>query len=610
MRVKVDLSADGKRATVYFSYSPSAVAAIKEVPGAKFVEPKIGRAAHWTIPLDLTSAQRLREAFGEALELSDAIRQWGTKQVRAQRRLRVVAAADDAELANVPPAASAWLRPYQRADVKIMSMANVLNMNQPGVGKTVEVIYAVQEAGLPGPHLVIAPITLHKDPWRNELASHAPAGTRILFGSTPEERREAIFSCWDFVQRGLASHDWLILNPDIVRVSKVWAEDEVPPGVTILSHDHKGNAYVPRDDSSELLFRIKWGSLTVDEFHKMGLGEDRNTLFSRAMFSLGANARRRFLTSGTPIGGKPIRLWGVLHFIEPELYSSKWRWAEQWLEIDDNFHGKKIGDFQKGREQAFAEAHSRHIINRSRKSALPGLPDKVIINVACEMTAKQRKAYDDFIVLAEANLDGGRVISTGVLGEFTRLKQFANALCRVDSKGNVVPTQESGKIPALIERLDGFGLRGRAPEPHARAIVASESARFVELLEKVLGAERLNVRRLDGSVTGTARDQVIDWYKELDPEARILVMTTQTGGIGLNLGMTGSIHIMDETWNPDDQEQLEDRGMRDRTTPLIVLYYRSEDSIQEYIAEIGAGKRLNNAELSQIRERIQKSRTP
>lgn len=63
--------------------------------------------------------------------------------------------------------------------------------------------------------------------------------------------------------------------------------------------------------------------------------------------------------------------------------------------------------------------------------------------------------------------------------------------------------------------------------------------------------------------------------------------------------MTGSIHIMDETWVPDDQEQLEDRGERNRTTPLIVVYYRTKDSIQEYIHQVGINKtRQNNKVLA------------
>jgi SNF2 family DNA or RNA helicase len=69
--------------------------------------------------------------------------------------------------------------------------------------------------------------------------------------------------------------------------------------------------------------------------------------------------------------------------------------------------------------------------------------------------------------------------------------------------------------------------------------------------------------------------------------------------------MTGSIHILDETWNPDDQEQLEDRGMRNRTTPLMCLYYRTEASIQEYIAAVAADKLGTNKKvLDTIREAV------
>jgi SNF2 family DNA or RNA helicase len=194
------------------------------------------------------------------------------------------------------------------------------------------------------------------------------------------------------------------------------------------------------------------------------------------------------------------------------------------------------------------------------------------------------------------------VTADGVLAEFARAKQFANAMCEIRD-GEIHPIAESGKIPVLLDRLDTFGIRKVDPEPAARAIVASESRRFVLLLERVLAEAGLNVKRLDGSVknlkTRKDRDNVIDWYKDIESaagsrEARVLVMTTDTGGVGLNLGMTGSIHIMDETWNPDDQEQLEDRGERNRTTPLIVVYYRTKDSIQEYIHQVGLNKVKQN----------------
>jgi SNF2 family DNA or RNA helicase len=590
MKVFAELNEQGTRICVYFKYDPSAVAAVKEIPGRRFA----GDAApkHWTVPADLTTAKRLREVFGGALQLGDGLKAWGREQVRAARSLAQVAGADDAQLARVGDEAAAWLRPYQRADVAMMARTNVLNTNQPGTGKTVEVIYATQEAGVAGgAHLVIAPITLHKDPWADELAAHAPKGTRVHWGETPAARRKAMHAALADIKAGHPT--WLIVNPDMIRTQRAEENDTRP----VLSRDHKGNAYVAKDDVAPL-FQVQWASLTLDEFHKYGLGENRNTLFARAVDALGRNAGRRYALSGTPMGGKPVRLWGVLHFIEPQLYTSKWRWAEQWLVVSDNGYGKKIGGLLPGRDAAFHDAHAQHMVRRDRADVLPGLPPKVVLDVQAPMTPTQAKVYRQFEKQAMVDLEGGKISATGVLAEFARLKQLANALCTVEKDGKLFPTEESGKLPVLLDRLDTHGCGvGDSAQPGARAMVASESQRMVEMVCDWLVDQGINARRLDGTVTGAKRTAVLDWYKAPSEDARVLVMTTQTGGVGLNLGMTGSIHILDETWNPDDQEQLEDRGMRNRTTSLVCLYYRTAGTIQEYVQEVAAGKAINNANI-------------
>lgn len=632
LRAFAELNAKGDKIEVHFKYTPEAVKAIKEVPGRRFNDKDPNRK-HWTIPLNLESGSRLREEFGMGLVLGDALKTWGREEVRRQRNLRSVSESDDATLDLVSAERAKWLRPYQRADVKMMSMANVINANQPGVGKTVEVIYATIEAGLPGPHIVVAPITLHKDPWLNELTEHLP-GALVFWGETPNERRKALADALAAFQAGRRDI-WLILNPDMIRAEsdkkaeKLKAESlrNVQGSVialekqialdfgrrTILSKDHKGNGYYAKEDIEDLFkLDLSQGSLTLDEFHKHGLGEDRNTLFARAALALGKGAARRYALSGTPMGGKTIRLWGVLHFIEPDEYGSKWRWAERWLQIDDNGFGKTIGELDKGRTEEFYTAHAKHLVRRTRKDALPGLPEKVVIDVECYMTPKQAKAYDAFEKMSEVMVEGGRVSANGTLAEFARMKQLANALCEIKN-GELHPTRESGKLPILIEKLDEFGIRpekpGISPEPGARAIVASESKRMVEMVAAALADLGLNVKVLTGEVTGKKRNEVIDWYKDTSSpagaeEARLMVMTTQTGGVGLNLGMTGSIHILDETWNPDDQEQLEDRGMRNRTTPLMVFYYRTKGSIQEYIESVTDGKVINNKNVVDLRGRI------
>jgi SNF2 family DNA or RNA helicase len=594
IRAFCELSEDGRRIEVYFRYSADAVAAVKRIAGRRFVgdaNPK-----HWTIPADMISARRLREEFGDGLQLGDAVQAWGKEQARQERAVAKLNNADDATLKLLDKEAAKWLRPYQRADVAMMAATNVLNANQPGVGKTVEVIYAAQEAGLAGPHLVIAPITLHKDPWANELEAHAP-DARVFWGSTPAERKQAVKDAAAAIAAG-EPNVWLIVNPDMIRTDKNPGDEDTRP---VLSRDHKGNVYVAKPEVASL-FTTEWATLTLDEFHKYGLGADRNTLFARAVKTLGERSQRRYALSGTPMGGKPIRLYGVLNFVEPQLYPSKWRWAEQWLEISDNGYGKKIGGLLPGREASFYEAHGKHMIRRNRADVLPGLPPKVVLDVRVPMSKKQERMYREFERSASVAVEGGQLVADAMLAEFARLKQLANALCRVDDQGVVWPTTDSGKLPILLDRLDTHGVGpADTAEPGARAIVASESQRFVKVVCEWLVEQGINARRLDGTVTGAKRDAVIDWYKEDADEARVLVMTTQTGGVGLNLGMTGSMHILDETWNPDDQEQLEDRGMRNRTTPLNILYYRTDDTIQRYIQNVGAGKRLSNRQLLDLR---------
>jgi SNF2 family DNA or RNA helicase len=621
---------DQKRIAVYFPFNQRLKDAIKKELNGRFVNKDKSPTgqAFWTVALDLATARRLREIVGPGLTLGTGIEAWGRDEKRAQRQLRSLSSGSDATLERVDQVSADWLRPYQRADVKHMSLADAINANQPGTGKTVETIYATIESGVPGPHIVVCPTSLFKDPWRDELARHLP-DARVIYGDSPAGRRGAINFTWMEWKEGRAEDIWLLLNPEMIRVERITVEvgtgrdkrDRTPEqmeaeirGRQILSKDHKGSLYVPKGDSysaEALLYEIEWGWVVADEFHKYGLGGDRNTQYARGLAALRSNSERAAALSGTPTGGKPIRLWGPLNFTNPDKYPAKWKWAQLWLTNADGTgpvepgEGTGIGGITPGREVEFYDAHAINLIRRTRAEALPGMPPKQVIDVWVDMTKAQRAAYDAFMRAAEVELEGGRVSANGILAEYQRAKQFANAFCIVDG-GDVLPVADSGKLPELLNRLDTFGIRKTDAEPGARAIVASESQRFVLLLEGYLDKAGIKVKRLDGTVVNKPRskdrDDVIDWYKDVTSkpgkaEARVLVMTTQTGGVGLNLGMTGSIHIMDETWNPDDQEQLEDRGMRNRTTPLIVLYYRTKNSIQEYIHEVGLNKSKQTAKV-------------
>jgi len=621
LRVFAELSEDRERIEVHFRYDRALVERIKSVPGKRFV-PRDKGGPYWTVPATLLSGKRLRETFGEGLVLGDAVKAWGREQVQLEGNLRALHTAEDAELERVPERIALAIagevvpglpkpfnqkrdaRPYQRADIKMMSMANVLNANQPGTGKTLEYIGSIYEAGLEdGPHLVCAPVRSLENVWAMEFNRFTDMP--VYTAEQPAKRTSIIkgFLNWHQMEEGKVPGCVVAVNPDMLRLEKYWdaKRDADKPLVEDALHarkDYKGNAYRYRSPEQRALFAINWRTFVVDEFHKAG--QSRLSLFMQGAQLI--KAERIHFMSGTPMGGKVRKLWPTLNVIGPEEYKSEWAWIDAWLEVDDNGYGKTVGGILPGREDDFYAHHSKHLVRRLKRDALPGLPAKVFIDVECGMTTKQAKEYRAFAADAEAAIEGGMIATNNILAEYTRLKQLANARCEVREDGTIHPTMDSGKLPQLLEKLDAEGIRKTDPEPGARAIVATESKRFANVVAAYLRAEGLACDLL----TGDTKDSkpIISRFKDETEEPYVIVMTTDTGGVSLNLEEAGSVHVLDEKWNPDDQEQLEDRGDRgSRTTPLRCYYYRTKGTIQEYVQDVCEGKKLTNGNVLDARRK-------
>jgi SNF2 family DNA or RNA helicase len=597
-----ELSADGKRIEVYFPYNPEAVAKISGksfagvkypgVPGAKFV-PRDKGGPHWTIPLDMISAQRLRDAMGEGLELGKAITEWGRVHVAEARNLATLATADDAKLKVLPdvlPDLAAFLRPFQRADVAFMAKASVMNSNEQGLGKTVEAIAAVFEGELDmGPQLVVAPLTSHETVWKYEIDTHVGDPVFILNGESYPDMRE--------IKRLLRAKEpfWFITTANQIR---------------------KG---LPAP-----LNTVKWKTLIIDEFHKTGLTNvsgdpSKGTQFGRAVRAI--KRERSFFLSGTPMGGKPIKLWGVLNHLKPDVFTSKWRWAEQWLHISEGWGGhKEISGLRPDTIEKFYPAHAQFIVRRLKKEVLPQLPDKQYINVWCKMTGSQAKQYATMDDLAETRIDDERLSANGILAEYTRLKQFAAAERSMTKtmitkrSGEVVehidlPIKSSNKLPYLIDKLNEIGIDPDDPTGDAVAVVASQSKVFIKWIADALNKAGIRTELITGDTKAKERASIVKRFQSGKDSPRVIAVTTTAGGVAITLDRADTVHILDETWDPDDQAQLEDRIHRiSRIHQVMCYYYRSEGTIEEDIFVANEGKATTTRNIMDVRRQMFKNR--
>lgn len=583
--VKATLNEDGTRIEVRFPYDPAAVARIKAVAGRAFVPAEKG-GPHWTVPASIESARDLREAMGPEMILSEKLKSWGRAEVVREHELHSLARADTGEA----PLLEATLpglhqlvsgREYQLADIALMARENTLNANQPGMGKTAETLGAIAEAGLiEGQHLIIAPKTSLDVVWRDHIEKWVPGHPVVTFSGdlSQAERGDAR----RIIEEAGGGPLWLVTTPDRLRAGL----DTIAPG----------------------LGRNRWASVTVDEFHKMGLSNTRSA-FHKAINKV--LAERRFALSGTPMGGRPSSLWGVLHWLAPARYSRKWDWYRKWLDVRHNGFGWEVGGILPGREDAFYASMAQHLVRRTKDECMPWLPPKTYVDVWVPMGARQRKQYKQMSDDAELRIDEQHLSATSVLAEYTRLKQLAGARCEIDvlitddkEQVSLKPTADSPKLAYLLDRLGDHGILPEGSEgrdPEARAIVGTQFKKYAHVVSLYLTDKGISHVMLTGDTKAKDRENAVRMFQR-DAGPQVIVMTTTAGGVSVTLDRAASVHILDETWNPDDQEQLSDRAHRgDKRTNVTVYTYRTRASIEEQIAEVTSEKAITNKNILDLR---------
>lgn len=584
---------------VEFAFDWEIVQKIKTISGARFVPAERG-GPHWTFPKEFDTAKRLRRLLGKTIRFSEEMTAWGKAELELEGTLIELAMAEDAELEMVPdllPEMNALLKPYQRAGIKFATVCpHPLIADQPGLGKTWEAVGTIFESGLDiGKHLVIAPKTSLENTWLEELGKLQPYAVFVAEGSGTSKRR--------MIEEFMAYDEpaWLVTNPATVQF--------VRQGRGPRSNDDKVYSRFPE------LYEIAWDSIILDECHKAGL-RDHRTLTARGLLGLSlAPGGKRIALSGTPMGGKPINLWPILHFLDPEEFTSKWRWAAQWMEIQTNAFGKQVGDIKPELQEEFDRYITRYMLRRTKGEVFKDLPPKQYVPVWVDMGPKQAKQYKEFAMAAEVKIEEDNLTATGILAEYLRLKQLAMShskiewIDRVEMKYKVIPDgfKDSPKLEALEQLLEERGIFDDEQDTDEQVVIFSQFSTIVDWVYNWLTLEkRIKCLKITGDVKQKDRNAAKKEFQREevvgDKAAKVIVMTTTAGGVSITLDMADTVIFLDETWVPDDQEQGEDRIHRVSRIHQVTCYYiRTRDTIEEYIQRKTEGKQNVNIKILDLR---------
>ena len=564
----------------------------------------------WHIPLMWESCLALRQLANRhdaKLEMSDELRLWAMAEKLRLADIPDVNSFDKVELkrlADHPDILAALeSRPFQTVGAKFIATAkNILIADHPGLGKTLQTIAGVIEAGITGPILVVAaPKSAAVITWPNELKRWVPGDKVITISGVdkPDERRDKMREVL-VAANGLGSNRlWVITSPNYVRMK---AElDQYGNYVK-----EKGKKVVqPIRESIPEMFEIEWGAVVADESHKtLAVATGNRKKWSAQRIGLDMLKVRsggvRIAISGTPARGKRENFWGTLNWLRPDLYNGFWKWAEKHFQIySDGFSDSIIGEVM-DLEKFYGELKS-FMIRRTKAEVAPDLPPKMYggepldpqdptspVAVWLPMDPKQAKLYKTMVSDAMVRLESGILTANGVLAELTRLKQIAGSAgdlaVKADGSYTYQPTMPSNKFDWIVDFLSERGIGGENQEPTGSVIIASQFTGLLNMFNKELNKIGVDTFLLTGETSEKNRVQIQEEFQNgVKP---VILLNTNAGGASITLDRADDVVILDDTWNKDDEEQVEDRAHRLSNTDHQVTIWRlrSRGTIEEGIA--------------------------
>lgn len=581
-----------------FPYSAYTVARIKEIYGAKFeFNDKL-----WSFPLDLEIAKdisALAKELSAKLIIEDDLRQWAQAE---KQRYAAVLKPDDltADVSGYLPHLRTTRpslidamesKPWQIPGAAfIVGQKQVLLADKPGLGKTIQTLAAIAELDIKGPILVVAPRSAVSVTWPDEIRQWLGAEVIVRINSQikPAERKKKLERVKNAPP---GSRTWVLVGPNYLRIRP----DFDDYGNYMRDSSGKKIIRTVKEGLPEL-FDIQWAAVIVDESHQTLAGATGNKKKQSAQrLGLGAlniaPGAPQIAISGTPFRGKTENIWGTLNWLDPQKYSSYWKWVKRHYGVMQTTSQFGSGVLKGDRiidEKRFFKELEPIMVRRTKEEVQKDLPPKTYggthldvndphspVAVWLPMSPHQRGQYNSIVKDAMIRIsDTSEINVNGVLAEMTRFKQLANA-CLTD---NAVPSMPSNKAEWIIDFLQD------RQEAGTKVIVASQFTGFLNMLSKQLENEKIGHYLFTGKTSDVERNRIREEFQKEDTDLFVL-LNTKSGGVSLTLDMADDVVVCDQTWIPDDQEQVEDRAHRvSRNHNVTVWNLASLGTIDEAVA--------------------------
>jgi len=421
------------------------------------------------------------------------------------------------------------LYPYQRAGALFAARTGrCLIADDMGLGKTIQAIAAAEIlARVRGVErvLVIAPTSL-KHQWQREIEKFTEHQAMVIEGLLA--RRAALYQAESFFK--ITNYD--VVHRDLESIQG-WG-----PELIIL-------------DEAQ---RIKnWRTRTAQSVKRL-------------------ESEYAFVLTGTPLENRLEELHSIVEFVDRHRLGPMFRFLAEHQHVDET--GRVVGYRNLSK---IGSTLKPILIRRTRDEVLPELPERLEKRLFVPLTPEQRKHHEENREVV------ARIVAKwrryGFLSEadqrrlmiaLQNMRMACNSTYLLDKK-----TDYGVKADELLDLLSDL-----LETPETKVVVFSQWVRMHELVTRRLKRRDWDHVMFYGGVPGRQRKGLVQRFRE-DPRCR-LFLSTDAGGVGLNLQHATCVVNLDQPWNPAVLEQRIGRVHRlGQHRPVRVLHLIAQGTIEE-----------------------------
>lgn len=347
---------------------------------------------------------------------------------------------------------------------------------------------------------------------------------------------------------------WLVSNKKVFILNGRKSE-EVPDDVDymIVNYDivaHRGNDIV--DFNPE--------AIIIDEFHYV---KESKTKRTKAVKLLCKGREHIIGLSGTPIKSRPLEFFNMLSLINPIMFPSWWKYAQQYCDAKHNRFGWEFKGASNIEELNLLLIGI--MIRRLKKDVLKDLPDKIRSTVPIELSnrAKYDRAKKDFLAytLQEHGLK--------------KAEKASNAE-GVVKKGALRRLAIEGKMKGIIDWLKDF-LEDNVDEKIILFTIHKQTIKDLMVHFSDVAVV------IEGDTPAKERTKIVEKFQN-NKKVKVFIGNMMSAGTGITLTASSTVCFLEIDYIPNEFLQAEDRAHRiGQKDSVNVYYFLGKDSIDEEI---------------------------